>query len=50
MGVLKKKMKLVEQVMGKRIKGEGMEDIEVTADNSIDDIFAALKNDAKRYV
>lgn len=49
MGVLRKKMKLVEQVMGKRIKGEGMEDIEVSADNSIDDIFAALKVDAKKY-
>jgi SNF2 family DNA or RNA helicase len=49
MGVLRKKMKLVEQVMGKRIKGEGMEDIEVSADNSLDDIFSALKLDAKKY-
>lgn len=49
MSVLRTKMKLIEQVMGKRLKGEGMADITVSADNSIDDIFAALQADARKY-
>lgn len=49
MGVLRKKMKLIEQVMGKRLKGEDMEDITVADENSIDDIFSALMADARKY-
>ena len=49
MGVLRTKMKLIEAVMGKRLKGEGMEDIKVSSDNSIDDIFSALQADARKY-
>lgn len=49
MSVLRTKMKLIEQVMGKRLKGEGMEDVTVSSDNSIDDIFAALQADARKY-
>lgn len=47
--VLKKKMKLVEAIMGKRIKGESSvtdEDI-VSSDNDISDIFSALAADAR---
>ncbi len=47
MGVLRKKMKLIEAVMGKRLKGEGMDDIVVGTDNSIDDIFDAMRRDAR---
>jgi hypothetical protein len=47
MGVLKKKMKLVEQVMGKRIKGESMVEVEVSTENDISDIFSALQADAR---
>ena len=46
MGVLKKKMKLIEAVMGKRIKGEDDFDVEVMADNDITEIFEALRKDA----
>jgi SWI/SNF-related matrix-associated actin-dependent regulator 1 of chromatin subfamily A len=49
MGVLRTKMKLIEAVMGKRLKGEGMAEVTVSADNSIDDIFAALQADARKY-
>lgn len=49
MGVLRTKMKLIEAVMGKRLKGEGMEDVVVSSDNSIDDIFSALQADARKY-
>jgi len=49
MGVLRKKMQLIEKVMGKRLKGENMGDITVTDDNSIDDIFTALMRDARKY-
>lgn len=49
MGVLRKKMQLIEQVMGKRIKGDGMEQFEIAEGNSIDDLFAALQEDARRY-
>jgi SNF2 family DNA or RNA helicase len=49
MSVLRTKMKLIEQVMGKRLKGEGMDDVAVSADNSIDDIFQALQQDARKY-
>lgn len=49
MGVLRKKMKLIEQVMGKRLKGEDMDDILISDDNSIDDVFSALMADARKY-
>lgn len=50
MGVLRTKMKLIEQVMGKRLKGEDMDgEITVSDDNSIDDLFRALQNDARKY-
>jgi len=49
MGVLRTKMKLIEAVMGKRLKGEGMDDVVVSADNSIDDIFSSLQADARKY-
>jgi len=49
MSVLRTKMKLIESVMGKRLKGEGMSDVTVSSDNSIDDIFAALQADARKY-
>jgi len=47
MAVLRKKMKLIEAVMGKRIKGEDSEDSEVVgAENDISDLFAAMRADA----
>jgi intein/homing endonuclease len=49
MGVLRKKMKLIEQVMGKRLKGDDMDDVFVSDDNSIDDVFSALMADARKY-
>jgi SNF2 family DNA or RNA helicase len=49
MGVLKKKMKLIEAVMGKRIKGEEDEVI-VAAENDISDIFEAMKQDALSWL
>jgi len=49
MSVLRTKMKLIESVMGKRIKGDGMDDITISEDNSIDDIFSALQADARKY-
>ena len=49
MGVLRKKMKLIEQVMGKRLKGDDMDDFVVSDENSIDDIFSALMADARKY-
>jgi SNF2 family DNA or RNA helicase len=49
MGVLRKKMGLIEQVMGKRLKGEDGIDFAVSAENSIDDLFAGLQEDARKY-
>lgn len=49
MGVLRTKMKLIEAVMGKRLKGEDMDEITVSSDNSIDDIFSALQAQARKY-
>jgi len=49
MGVLRKKMDLIEQVMGKRLKGEGMDDIVIGTENSIDDLFQAMVRDARKY-
>jgi SNF2 family DNA or RNA helicase len=47
MAVLKKKMKLIEAVMGKRLKGESDEDEVVKTENDISDIFSALQADAR---
>jgi len=44
--VLGKKMKLVEAVLGKRLKGESDEQV-ISADNEISDLFTALQNDAR---
>jgi len=49
MSVLRTKMKLIEQVMGKRLKGEDMEDVQVSSENSIDEIFSSLVQDARKY-
>lgn len=49
MGVLRKKMKLIEQVMGKRLKGDDMDDFVVGTENSIDDLFNAMVQDARKY-
>ena len=49
MGVLRKKMDLIEQVMGKRLKGDGMDDLVVGTENSIDDLFQAMVQDARKY-
>ena len=47
--VLRKKMKLIEQVMGKRLKGDDMKDLVVAEQDSIDDLFTALQADARKY-
>lgn len=47
MAVLRKKMSLIEQVMGRRIKGE-QEEVMVTDENSIDDLFAAMAQEARK--
>jgi SNF2 family DNA or RNA helicase len=49
MGVLRKKMNLIEQVMGKRLKGDDMDSIAVAEDNMIDDLFNGLMADARKY-
>jgi SNF2 family DNA or RNA helicase len=46
MEVLGKKMQLIEAVLGKRIKGEG-DQVAISAQNEISDLFASLKQDAK---
>ena len=46
MEVLGKKMQLIEAVLGKRIKGEG-DQVTISAQNEISDLFASLKQDAK---
>ena len=46
--VLNSKMGLIEQVLGKRIKGEDMEDVEVASHNDISDLFESLMNDARK--
>jgi len=46
MDVLGKKMKLVEAVLGKRLKGES-DDLVISAENEISDLFTALQNDAR---
>ena len=44
--VLKRKMKLIESIIGKRIKGED-DDTMVSANNDISDLFEALRADAR---
>ena len=41
-----KKLKLIESIIGKRIKGEGDEMV-VAAENDISDLFEALQADAR---
>jgi SNF2 family DNA or RNA helicase len=45
MQVLRKKMSLVESVLGKRVKGED-DAIEVSSENDISDLFNSLRQDA----
>ena len=49
MQVLRKKMKLINQVLGKRIKGDDVEEdsMEVMVDNDISEIFSQLQADAR---
>lgn len=47
MQVLNTKMKLIEQVLGKRIKGENEEEVEVASHNDISDLFDSLMSDAR---
>lgn len=47
MGVLRKKMTLIEQVMGRRLKGEN-DEVVVSSENSIDDLFAAMTTEARK--
>ena len=46
MEVLKRKMKLIESIIGKRIKDED-DDTIVEATNDISDLFDALRSDAR---
>jgi SWI/SNF-related matrix-associated actin-dependent regulator 1 of chromatin subfamily A len=48
MEVLNRKMSLVEQVLGKRIKGDSDDEIEFDSRNDISDLFEALKEDARK--
>ena len=48
MGVLKRKMKLIEAVLGKRIKGEEDEDVKIDSRNDISDLFRSLQDDARK--
>lgn len=47
LAVLRKKMELIEQVMGRRIKGDD-DDVIVSDENSLDDLFEAMARDARR--
>ena len=47
MAVLKKKMKLIEAIMGKRLKSDTDSDDVVTTENDISDIFSAMQSDAR---
>lgn len=48
MEVLTKKMHLLEAVLGKRLKGEGLQDNEIIrAGGDVNDLFEALRQDAK---
>jgi len=49
LAVLKKKMKLIESIIGKRIKGED-DDVEVAEVNDITEIFDAMKADALGFL
>lgn len=48
LGVLKRKMKLIEAVMGKRIKGDDDSDIEIDSRNDITDLFRMMADDARK--
>jgi SNF2 family DNA or RNA helicase len=47
MEILDKKIKLIEAVLGKRIKGDGDPTVEIDDDNDITQLFAALSDDAR---
>jgi hypothetical protein len=47
MGVLNKKMNLVEAVIGKRLKGEKDTDEPLFLDSDIEDLFSALRESAR---
>lgn len=49
MAIMDRKMGLVEAVLGKRIKGEGDDDL-IQSTNEIDAIFDALREDAKGLI
>jgi hypothetical protein len=44
---LKKKMKLVEKIMGKRLKGEKDQDAVIEAENDISDLFDSVRANAR---
>jgi SNF2 family DNA or RNA helicase len=46
-GVVKKKMGLIEQVLGERVKGEKGKDIIYDAGSDTKDLFSAMVNDAR---
>jgi SNF2 family DNA or RNA helicase len=48
--VRRKKMKLVESVLGQRVKGEGGQEADQTYDTTseVKDLFDALRNDARK--
>lgn len=45
--VRRSKMRLIESVLGKRLKGDA-DDVEVSVSNEIGDLFSALQQDARR--
>ena len=47
MEILTKKMRLLEAVLGKRLKGESVSDEVISATSDVNDLFDALKADAK---
>jgi len=50
MGVLKRKMNLIEAVLGKRIKGEDDGDFDIDSRNDISDLFKALQDEARKIL
>lgn len=48
MQVLKRKMNLIEAVLGKRLKGEDDTEIKIDSANDITDLFKMLQQDAKK--
>ena len=46
--VIRKKMRLIEQVLGERVKGEKGADTVYSAGSEVKDIFDAIVQDARR--